>query len=203
MIVVAFDIGIKNLAWCSVAYSLDLEEKGFSSMTITADVENAMIQKMNVLNLDIFDASAGIEDAGGMIPMYRRIHNYMNLMEYVWGSADIFLIEQQMSTGKVYNVKALKISQHIIAYFMLRHPSKIVLEYNANLKTALFGVYLRQKKDRKKWSINKVREMTMNDPVIQDYIDLFQKKDDVSDCILMTFVYVFQIFIRKKNGLSL
>ena len=134
-----------------------------------------------------------------MISIYRRIHEYMNGLEYVWGSADVFLIEQQMSTGKVYNVKALKVSQHIIAYFMLRHPTKKVIEYNANLKTSLFGVHLRQKKDRKKWSIDKVHQMTVDDPVIQDYIDVFQKKDDVSDCILMTFVYIFQTMIRKNK----
>jgi hypothetical protein len=74
-----------------------------------------------------------------------------------------------------------------------------VIEYNANLKTSLFGVHLRQKKDRKKWSINKVHQMTVDDPVIQDYIDVFQKKDDVSDCILMTFVYIFQTMIRKNK----
>ena len=200
MIVVAFDIGIKNLAWSSVSYSLDTSPLFSSSsvhQTITPEIEAEMIGKMNILNLDVFDATGNEET--GMISIYRRIHEYMNQMEYVWGSADVFLIEQQMSTGKVYNVKALKVSQHILAYFMLRHPSKKVLEYSAGLKTSLFGIHLQQKKDRKKWSIEKVREMTVHDPVIQDYMDVFKKKDDVSDCILMTFVYVFQSMVRKKN----
>jgi len=206
MIVIAFDIGIKNLAWSSVAYSLfPLDAASTTTSTIiTPEIEAQMIEKMNILNLDVFDAtlsksSVEEEGGGGMISIYRRIHEYMNGLEYVWGSADVFLIEQQMSTGKVYNVKALKVSQHIIAYFMLRHPTKKVIEYNANLKTSLFGVHLRQKKDRKKWSIDKVHQMTVDDPVIQDYIDVFQKKDDVSDCILMTFVYIFQTMIRKNK----
>jgi len=192
MIIVAFDIGFKNLAWSSVSYRNNPQLLNVSSI-IDDTVENSIVEQMNILNFDIFDATANVEtNSKNMMEIYKKIHAYLDSLEYVWSSVDVFLIEQQMSTGKIYNVKALKISQHILAYFMIRHPSKKILEFGANYKTACFGVAFRKKKERKDWSIEKVSQLIEQDPVIQDYMDTFKKKDDVCDCILMTFVYFFQ-----------
>lgn len=145
---------------------------------------------MNVLDLQVFDACDG--GVTNMMVVYRNLHSYLESWEMVWDKADVILVEQQMSTGKIHNIKAIKISQHILAYFLIRFPQKKLVEYGATFKTSLFGVHFKIKADRKKWSVEKVKELLEEDPVALDILELIPKKDDVCDCVLMTFVYCFQ-----------
>lgn len=190
MIIVSFDIGFRNLAWASVWFhdsniNIDLSKGGI----ITPEMETLMVNNMNILNMDIFDACKESEKP---MEIYKNIHDYLSLMEFVWSSADIIVVEQQMSTGKIFNIKAIKISQHILAYFMIRHPLKKIIELGAGFKTSLFGQRFTNKKLRKDWAIEKVYQLVEADPVAKDMIDLFPKKDDVCDCVLMCFVYFFK-----------
>ena len=195
MIIVSFDIGFRNLAWASVWFhdaniTIDLSKGGI----ITPEMETLMVDNMNVLNMDVFDAC---KEAEKPMEIYKNIHRYLSTMEYVWSSADMIVVEQQMSTGKIFNIKAIKISQHILAYFMIRHPLKKIIELGAGFKTSLFGHQFSKKKLRKDWAIEKVYQLLEADPVATNMIDLFPKKDDVCDCVLMCFVYFFKNLVAS------
>jgi hypothetical protein len=195
MIIVAFDIGSKNLAWSSVFYKdLVLSEETNKSKIITESIQELIKTKMNVLNMDVFDIE---QDSKNCMTMYKNLHDYLSKNMFIWSSADVFLVEQQMSTRSISNIKAIKISQHILAFFMIHYQEKKIVEYCANYKTSVFGIRIPEKKNRKKWSIEKVQEIIQEDPVSEDYLSVFPKKDDICDCILMTYTYFYIHKIRS------
>ena len=148
MIIVAFDIGIKNLAWAQVQYkklsssqsllmtknekriltTIPIQEKNMT--IIDSGVQKDVMEYMNVLHFDVQDMSGHT-----MTHVYRKIHDYLRQQNKIWEKTDVVLIEQQMSARHRCNIKALKISQHIFAFFLLEHPSIRVIEYMAKYKT--------------------------------------------------------------------
>jgi virulence-associated protein VapD len=173
MYIIAFDIGIKNLAWAllkKINNNFDNIEKSF------------IVENFNLYNpFDIL-----------MSNVYLNIHEYLNKNHHIWNKADIILIEQQMSTKFVNNIKAIKISQHIYAFFLIHYPNKKIIEFKPVYKTKLFNVQFNNKKDRKLWSIHKVKDLFKDDPVFLDLLSCFSKQDDICDCILMCIVYFFK-----------
>jgi len=51
MIIVAFDIGFKNLAWSSVSYRNNPQQLNLSSV-INNSIESSIVEQMNILNFD-------------------------------------------------------------------------------------------------------------------------------------------------------
>ena len=208
MIIVAFDIGIKNLAWAQVHYKKlcpSLLRPNTENRTVQEkrmiddDLQKELIEYMNVLHFDVQDMSGHT-----MTHVYRNIHDYLRQRNQLWQKTDVVLIEQQMSARHKCNIKALKISQHIFAFFLLEYPSVRVLEYMAKYKTQYFGFYSPVKHERKKWAVVKATELIEKDPVISDLFSTFKKKDDISDCLLMTFVYFFStVYGKTKKRISL
>lgn len=196
MIVVAFDIGSKNFAWASVFYADSKEMIPFVDKSINSDVQIRIKEKMNILNMDVCDISQ--DSSKNSLQLYRNLHQYMINHMYVWSSADVFLVEQQMSTGKVNNIRAIKISQHVLAFFINHFPHHKIVEYCANYKTSLFNVRIKEKRLRKIWSIDKVNEIIQDDPISMDFLGSFPKKDDICDCILMTFTFAFSNWSKKS-----
>jgi hypothetical protein len=194
MIVIAFDIGFKNMAWSKVRFLNDLDTNG--EIYITEKIEHQIKKTMNVLNFDVYDSVS--DNIISMMEIIRNIHQYLLENEMIWKDADIILVEQQMSNGKIFNIKALKISQHVLAYFLMNHGKKIILEYSPNFKSSFFKMKFPKKSLLKKWSVEKTMQFVEDDHVILDLFSIFPKKDDISDCILMAIVYFFQQ-MKKKN----
>jgi hypothetical protein len=142
-----------------------------------AETDDTSLRAMNLVDLGDSDT-------------YRRLHRILDDHAGIWAACDTILVEQQMSTGRVCNIRAIKISQHVLAYFMIRFPEKKIMEYSPRHKTEGFGQKKMMKKtDRKKWAVAKTMELLRDDPVALDWLDAFPKKDDVCDCFLMTVVY--------------
>ncbi|NDE14272.1 hypothetical protein EBZ80_05005 [bacterium] len=121
---------------------------------------------------------------------YRTLHRVLEEHAWLWATCETILVEQQMSTGRITNVRAVKISQHVLAYFMIRFPEKKIMEYSPRHKTEGFGQKKMSKKtERKKWAVAKTVELLHDDPVALDWLGTLPKKDDVCDCFLMTVVY--------------
>lgn len=182
MIILSFDIGIKNMAWSMVSslnpYNVDI---------------NSISNQVSIYSFDTFDPSHTI-----MHKVYQNLHSYLKSKSHYWDKADIILIEQQMSTKFIHNIKALKLSQHIYAYFLITYPHKKVIEFKAKWKTSIFNVYLPSKTDRKKWSIQKIYDLYEQDPVIIDFLNCYSKKDDITDTLLMGIVY----FIMNSSSFN-
>jgi hypothetical protein len=175
MNIIAFDIGIKNLAWAFLSF--DSHSKDDDSKIKSFDLYNP------------FDSN--------IHQMYMNVHNYLKSLMNVWKDIDIILIEQQMSTKYIHNIKAIKISQHIYAFFIIHFPNKIIQEFKPSLKTSYFNVKFEKKIDRKKWAVSKTQQIYHLDPVFLDLLDCYPKKDDICDCILMCIVY-YNIHFTKK-----
>jgi len=117
---------------------------------------------------------------------YVRLHEYLKEKKNIFGTCEYILIEQQMKI----NIKALKMSQHVLAFFLIFFPEKTVLEFSSHHKTRTFGLTQQStKKERKKFSILKVQEILKLDPVMEEMFGLYKKKDDIADCILMCLAY--------------
>lgn len=113
--------------------------------------------------------------------IYKNVHNYLLGVEHFFKDCETILVEQQMTT----NFQALKLSQHVLAFFFIRFPEKQTLEWSACHKTKSFGLQKTTKSRRKQFAVEKVRELIEHDPVVTEMFEALKKKDDVADCILM------------------
>lgn len=109
------------------------------------------------------------------------------LTTWIWCKKVI--IEQQMRC----NIRAQRLAQHVWTWFRLTLPEINVEFVPSSLKTRHF---LGPKNDltpkgRKKWAIEKVREILKerNDIDNLTYMDSLKKKDDIADTYLQLIAY--------------
>jgi len=198
MRILSFDIGIKHTAWSIVSYDDTHQIDPTVSWTTDQPLPSSIqIQSFDLIN--VFDTQ--------MHQIYCNIHQYLRSMTSLWDTVDVILIEQQMSTKSMYNIKAVKLSQHIYAFFLLYYPMKQVQEFQPNLKTSMFHVQFPRTRERKQWSVQQVTHFlqTSDDPVAYDLFQCYSKKDDISDSILMGIVFGFVMINHnhKKKTLSI
>ena len=147
-------------------------------------------------------------------------HNMTDLLdsygEY-WDKCSCFVVEQQMSFGKMKNnPKALKLGHHCQSYFMFRYGRfKNVLEFPAYHKTQVLGCQKIKGKQckngkyrwksidkpaRKKWSIVKATEILKQRGEEQtiNNIKTKAKKDDLADTVTQLAAYKYLHFINKS-----
>jgi len=160
--------------------AFDMGKKNFAWAIV--DISTNVVEKFDLVDLD------------QTTNVYKNLHMYLLKIEQVFNDCQVILVEQQMKT----NYQALKLSQHVLAFFYLRFPEKKILEWSASYKTKMFGLEKTTKFRRKQFAIQKVRESIVNDPVVSDLFDILKKKDDVADCILMCFSFQ----IKNKNDIN-
>lgn len=134
-------------------------------------------------------------------------HTYINMIDVLdeykeyWEKCEHIIIEKQMSFRGKYNVMAMKLGQFCFSYFKINYrETKCIIDYPAYHKTQVLGAIkldVKQKYKRKKWAVKKateileIRKDTENLKEIQDK----KKKDDMSDCLLMTITYTYLKYI--------
>ena len=182
MRVVAFDMGQVNFAFCSgICAKEDINN--------IINIDNVTIDCMQLNNFMK-------EKVLSPIRLYEKVFEYLDRFDELWKKTDVILIEQQYVQRHATNIKALKLSQHVLAYFLLKYQfstqgKKKIVEYAASNKTQFFQKKFTKKIDRKQWAIQKVHEqLTQTDPVALDWFQTFPKKDDVADCILMIWTFL-------------
>jgi len=164
--IASFDMGIKNFAFAIVSIdSNDFEIVHFENIDLVED-KRKDIQKI-IYNM----------------------YDVLETFKCLWEQCEIFLIEQQMQYRHASNIKALKLSQHVLAYFMIHYKNKTIIEYPAYHKTQVFNAPPKLNKyERKKWSIQKVQSL-LEQKQSPHLLHTLHKKDDVCDCILMCLSY--------------
>lgn len=192
MWVASFDIGIKNFAF--VVLDVDTH-------TASTSVESTSFEIVHFENMDLTESSSysSPNTTSGMMMVYRNVHEVLSSFEMLWEQCDVLLIEQQMQHRHASNIKALKISQHVLAHLLLRHPSKTIAEFPSYHKTQVWKAPARlAKHQRKKWAVDTVTRLlqSKHHNASMD-IDTLKKKDDVCDCVLMCLAYVN---LEKRNG---
>lgn len=158
--------------------AFDMGKKNFAWAVV--DISTNVVECFDLVDLD---QTANV---------YRNLHAYLLRTEPVFRDCGVVLVEQQMKS----NYQALKLSQHVMAFFYLRFPEKTILEWSASYKTSVYGLEKTTKSCRKRFAVEKVRETLRDDPVVADLFEMLGKKDDVADCILMCFS--FGIKNKKK-----
>ncbi len=99
------------------------------------------------------------------------------------------IIEQQMRT----NSRASRLAQHVWSYFYLVHPESNPTFIPAHRKTQFFlGKNSLSNKERKKWSVEMVREILTGreDNANLTYLESLPKKDDVADTLLQLMAHL-------------
>jgi hypothetical protein len=191
MWITSFDIGIKNFAFAILDVNTDLI-KSFPFIPSMASIPETF-DVVHVENIDLTENvfSYKTNDMNGI---FRNLIEVLDSFQMLWSSCDVFLVEQQMQYRHASNIKALKLSQHVLSYFFIHHTSKSIIEYPAYYKTQVWNAPSKLRKhERKKWAIENVKKLFENKTI--PYEEVFQdikKKDDVSDCVLMCLAYAFQ-----------
>ena len=150
--------------------------------------------------------------------LYLNMITEMDKYQEYFDECDVFLIERQMSFGKrKTNTMALKLGQHCYSYLLMKYlNNKIIIDYPAYYKTQILGAPKKFgkikktykngktvdiKDNRKKWSVRiasnilKLRKDEKSLEIINDT----KKRDDMSDCLLMTITYSYLNFVDKKK----
>lgn len=117
---------------------------------------------------------------------FRNLISHLRSIEWIFVEhRPHIIIEKQMQSKHRTNVKALKMSQHVLAFFLNRHPDLVVREYPSTQKSRYIGHGLTYTQ-RKREAVRVVSEWLADDPVGLDWFQALPKKDDVADCILMS-----------------
>lgn len=161
--------------------AFDMGKKNFAWAVV--DISTNIVERFDLVDLD------------ETTNVYRNLHTYLLQTERAFMDCGVILVEQQMKT----NYHAMKLSQHVMAFFYLRSPEKTILEWSASHKTSAYGLEKTTKSCRKRFAVEKVRELLENDPVVTDLFEMLGKKDDVADCILMCFSFAIK---NKKKAFN-
>jgi hypothetical protein len=147
-------------------------------------------------------------------------HNMTDLLDVYseyWDKCCCFVIEQQMSFGKLKsNPKAVKLGHHCQSYFLFRYGRfKSVFEFPAYYKTQILGcekIKGNQCKNgkyrwksipkplRKKWSVVKATEILHKrgeEETIKN-IKIKAKKDDLADTLTQLQAFKYLCFVEKS-----
>jgi len=139
-----------------------------------------VLDKYNIIEYDTDE-----EGASYLYQMTNLIFDkYKNLIV----NSHVILVEKQMP----FNYKALRISQHIISYFICKlfnHPlGSLIIEIDAKVKTDMLEAPNKSSdRDVKRWAVIKAKELlnARNDKKGLDILDTTKGKiDDVCDTIV-------------------
>jgi len=203
--IMAFDIGIKNFAVACIEVvsetnwmlrfvnNTNLDEYaetvlGSMKETGPPPASSSSQQQTSVRGGLVMQQKSGVSWA-----VYRALilHLESTLKPLLVEYRPIILIEQQMSSKHKSNIKALRLSQHLLAYFLNRYPSLRVVEFSSKHKTRSHSGEKMTYSQRKKWAVEKVllKLEEQGDEVGKEWILQWKKQDDVADCVLMCLVY--------------
>lgn len=173
MWIASFDIGMKNFSFVIIDVKDSDQKDGIPPFEI-----------VHFENLDIRSS----QNEYTILNLVDVLDSYKTL----WDDCQVVLVEQQMQARHASNIKALKISQHVLTYFTVHYKDyKKIIEYPAYYKTQVFNAPKMTKYERKKWSVNKVKEICKENG--QEYIfGNLSKQDDCADNALMILAYTIQ-----------
>lgn len=226
----SFDIGKKNFSFyiqeiniteltkiSNIPYINRYNENGSPTNDMT-NILNKIYQNGKTIIYSNNDLTENCNSKISLDP--ETFHNMNDLLdsylEY-FDKCSYFIIEQQMNFGKFKtNHMALKLGHHCYSYFTFKYGRfKKYIEFPAYHKTQILGSVKKQvksykngkkrwktmdKPDRKKWSIQKSREILTekNETSVWNDINKLKKKDDISDCITQLQSFIYLHFIDNK-----
>lgn len=203
MLVMAFDIGIKNFAVACVEVHQDPARTWSLRFMDNSNLEDVVQDRVGELREQrgavpaVRGAVSAVRGGVRMQTMegvqwavYRALILHLDTMSRWFEQSPTILIEQQMSSKHKSNIKALRLSQHLLAYLLIRYPSLNIVEFSPRHKTQKTGVKMTYSQ-RKKYAVDTVVQQleVQGDEVGKEWMMQWKKRDDVADCILMCLVH--------------
>lgn len=174
---------------------------------------NDFYKECETIELQLYDPNQG--EKNGLTESTRRnLFTFLEKHRALLASCDYIAIEEQFYNPKmgVINKPALLLGESCFTWLLL-NTHQIPISYTpSKYKTSLLscpkeslkvdkesGLRMLtkwEKSDRKKWSIQKAKEIytLRGDEKMLEYID-GRKGDDVSDCLLMSIAFVLKTFV--------
>lgn len=204
--IAAFDIGYKNYAHC--VYEINKEDletivQKYNKLNYKRRVKGAVHDEhlefyryVSTLGHTVSIDNTELGDDWD-VDSRHYLASYLAERSKTWDQCDLILVEKQFfqsfggkkrGKGTQANVKAIKIGEATISYFVNNHPNLEVVEFQAQFKTYVLGApYPQTKPQRKKWCTKKAQEVLeiRGDTEILEYVKSLKKKDDVSDVVCM------------------
>ena len=216
--IASFDIGKKNFSFyieefdlCNIQKITKINEKDRYNIdgTITENflsVFNSLCNEGKSILLENHDITNNCDNSYLDTKVFHNMNNLLDKYQDFWDKCNIFIIEKQMSFGKIHNTMALKLGQHCFSYFSIHYgETKEIIEFPAYHKTQILGAIKDtikknngtikykcvDKPTRKKWCINKTLEIlnNRNDIININCINKVKKKDDLCDVICQAQAY--------------
>ena len=166
--VISIDPGIRNLA-------IRVESRGSRSNSYP-------IQTLVFDKLHIRDDERKTDDMTDRL--YLLVTNFLDQYLEIFKTCHIMIIERQLSV----NYKCVRISQHIISYFMIHlknlPPLAMIFEVDPKLKGKELGASTHlNERGLKQWSVDYCRELLIKrkDDLGLKLFNKQKKKDDVGD----------------------
>lgn len=202
----SFDIGKKNFAFCVQDFPDEIE---YSS---EEDLVTKTQQLGKISYLENLDLTTNCNPKLYLDPkVFGNLTCELQKLEEMWKTVDVFIVEQQVCYKGVRNPMALKLMQHVISYFWIKHSDKKVIEFAGFHKGQVLGAprtfgtitvhykngNTREIKDNlKKWAIRKATEILESRQDLEnlDKLNSLRKKDDASDTILQSIAH--QVIMR-------
>lgn len=114
--------------------------------------------------------------------LYSDVITYFDQYYHILHQASIMVIEKQLPR----NYNTVRLSQHIITYFMIRYYDTIsIYEIEPRVKSKMLGYDSSVHGNVKKWSISKAIEILSNYNDINglNILNKEKKKDDLADTV--------------------
>ena len=165
MIISAFDLGVRNFAFI------------IASVSRNSDV-------ITILEWENFDVNAA-----SWFEILQNVNTILFDYSELFSISDTCLVEKQMTR---LNMKASKLSYHVMSFFNIVWPHVKVIEYSAANKTHAFTSQKMDKKARKQYCIDKTVSTFITN---KDYDNLSlllmdKKLDDKCDTYQMVCSYI-------------
>lgn len=192
MYIASFDIGKKNFAFCIEFFRED-------SLLQMKKLDDIPLEGKVILfeNIDLTKNKKKCSYRDILIEM----NNVLDQYKLWWDNCQYILIEQQVSFGKKVNPMALKLGQHCQSYFLFQYGIfKEIIEFPSYHKTRVFNAPKMTKYYRKKWAVQKTKEL-LQFREEYDHLELIsstKKADDYSDTFLQIQAFKILKYIFNK-----
>jgi hypothetical protein len=144
----------------------------------------------------------------------RALFSHLEKFRSLWDICNVFVIEQQYfntftpkgrkTRGTEANVKAIKIAEGVLAWFLINYPEREIEYFGSQYKTQMLGAPDKlNKPQRKKWSVEKTItdfERLGKDKELEHLRKRKkqkQKLDDMCDAYVQCQAYKFRFLIGE------
>lgn len=174
--IAAFDLGVRNFAF------------------IVADLKSNAIAPEFPFSIELWNnvsvaAPCGTPKSKEWDDVLHNVNTTLFAYSNIFSTCDICLVERQMTK---LNVKATKLSYHVMSFFSIVWPHVKVIEYSASRKTHAFTRHKMTKRERKQYCIDKTTDelLASTDTASLGLFLSSKKKDDLADVFQMVCSWI-------------